>query len=71
MSFLIFFLYLTLSIIIYGIIGGLIYKIFFMKKKRDFDDLLDSIFESDNNTNFVNNDRKEEKKENEKVYSSF
>lgn len=70
MSFFVFFLYLTISIIIYGIIGVLIYNVFFKKKKRDFDDLLDSIFESDNNTNFVNNDRKEEK-DNEKIYSSF
>lgn len=70
MSFFVFFLYLTISIIIYGIIGVLIYNVFFKKKKRDFDDLLDSIFESDNNTDFVNNERKEEK-DNEKIYSSF
>lgn len=61
MSFFIFFIYLTISFVIYGVIGVLIYKLTMKKKKDDFDALLDSVF---------NNEESEEKK-NDKIYSSF
>ena len=45
MSFLTFFLYITICIIIYGIIGVLIYKFYFKKRSlSNFDKLLDNIF---------------------------
>lgn len=75
MSFLIFFLYLTISIIIYGIIGVLLYKFYFKKKKNDFldtniDDIWNDFYSNYDKKTDPNNERKEEK-DNEKVYSSF
>lgn len=48
MSFLTFFLYITICILIYGIIGVLIYKFYFKKRSlSNFDKLLDNIFNDD------------------------
>lgn len=53
MSFILFFVYLTISIVIYGIIGVLIYNIYLKKKKDNFDSLLDNIFNSDDFDNQI------------------
>lgn len=56
MSFIIFFIYLTISLVIYVILGGLIYKAFFQRKKNDFlDTNIDDIW-----NNFYNTKKEEE-----------
>lgn len=60
MSFIIFFIYLTICLVIYGLLGVLIFKVFFQKKKNDFlDTNIDDIW-----NNFYNI-KNEEKGEND------
>ena len=75
MSFLVFFLYLTISIIIYGILGVLLYKFYFKKKKNDFldtniDDIWNDFYSNYDKKENISKER-EEHTENEKIYSSF
>lgn len=82
MNFFIFFIYLTISIVIYGIIGVVLYKLVIKKKKDDFvlnfdDDFLNKL-NADLNKNIDKDfwsDRQDfkvkEVKNNDQVYSSF
>ena len=65
MSFILFFIYLTICILIYGIIGGLIYKFVIKKKSNDiFESLLNNAFDNDVY-------EKENDKNDKKIYIGF
>lgn len=65
MSFILFFIYLTICLFIYGIIGVLIYKFIIKKKSNDiFDTLLNNAFDNDIYD-------KENDKNDKKIYTGF
>lgn len=72
LDFFIFFLYLTLSIIVYGIIGVVFYKFYIVPKRKSFkDQFFDNNFWGDLSSFDLKNDDKKESEKNEKVHIGF